>query len=432
MIEKKWSTSLWMCNILAMSFGMTYHSKSETCEPIQLPMCQHMPYNMTRMPNLLHHSSQENAKLAIEQFQPLLEQNCSEVLLFFLCAMYAPICTVNFQKAPIPPCRSVCEKAREGCERIVNDHNISWPDYLDCSHLPRYDRGVCVSPEAIVSSTSKHSLISFFIQIIHNYITLPFTFLYYGPYPPRPEIETNKIPARGTDNNGTRVRKPTGLDPRRRICRCNSKKTRPKRKKFKQGKYAFVIRGRIQQQGIVNNVNTVSRVTVTSVFKNKVVPIVQGTTVDLWTNSTCVCPKLLKHKEYLLIGHEDPATKRLLFLDNSLATIWKPKWEKRIKKWTRKKGRKRCSRRRRKGKKCRKRKGKVDNKIKKRRKIKKNKNIWKNSIGPDMYVSGTKPSSVILSLNNVIWPKSMKIIMSKNVPKDEAEWMGYDATGPTF
>ncbi|KAK3104924.1 hypothetical protein FSP39_013272 [Pinctada imbricata] len=52
--------------------------------------------------------------------------------------------------------------------------------------------------------------------------------------------------------------------------------------------------------------------------------------------------------------------------------------------------------------------------------------------GPDMHVSGTKPSSVILSLNYVIWPKSMKIIMSKNVPKDVAEWVGYDATGTTF
>ena len=28
-----------------------------------------------------------------------------------------------------------------------------------------------------------------------------------------------------------------------------------------------------------------------------------------------------------------------------------------------------------------------------------------------MHVSGTKPSSVILSLNNEIWPKSMKLIM---------------------
>jgi secreted frizzled-related protein 4 len=56
---------------------------------------------MTRMPNLLHHSSQENARLQIEQFKDLVDQKCSDVLLFYLCAMYAPICTVNFQTEPI-------------------------------------------------------------------------------------------------------------------------------------------------------------------------------------------------------------------------------------------------------------------------------------------------------------------------------------------
>ncbi|KAK3089722.1 hypothetical protein FSP39_005898 [Pinctada imbricata] len=47
-------------------------------------------------------------------------------------------------------------------------------------------------------------------------------------------------------------------------------------------------------------------------------------------------------------------------------------------------------------------------------------------------ISGTQPSSVILNLKNVILPKSVKVITSKNVPKDVAGWVGYDATGPTF
>lgn len=164
--------------ILAMvtftiSDGLPFKGRTDICEPIKIPMCQSMPYNMTRMPNLLHHSTQENAVLAIEQFQELLNQNCSDVLLFFLCALYAPICTVYFQSEPIPPCRSVCEKARAGCEQIVNDHNISWPEFLDCSNLPRYDRGVCVSPEAIVSSLpeGKQSLsLSLYLSI---YLSLP-------------------------------------------------------------------------------------------------------------------------------------------------------------------------------------------------------------------------------------------------------------------
>ncbi|KAK7481898.1 hypothetical protein BaRGS_00026924 [Batillaria attramentaria] len=125
----------------------------DKCEPIAIPRCRAMPYNMTRMPNLLHHSTQENARLAFDQFHVLLDQGCSDVLLFLLCAMYVPICTVAFQPEPIPPCRDVCERARAGCEPLMNAYNVSWPEALSCSRLPRYERGVCVSPEAIVTPT---------------------------------------------------------------------------------------------------------------------------------------------------------------------------------------------------------------------------------------------------------------------------------------
>ena len=124
----------------------------DMCEPIAIPMCTNMPYNMTRMPNHLHHSTQENARLAIEPYGELLKQNCSADLLFFLCAMFAPICTPQFQKEAIPPCRSLCEESRRGCEPVMNKYNISWPEDLNCDKLPEYDKGVCVSPDAIVSS----------------------------------------------------------------------------------------------------------------------------------------------------------------------------------------------------------------------------------------------------------------------------------------
>uniref|UniRef100_A0A673JBE9 Secreted frizzled-related protein 3 n=1 Tax=Sinocyclocheilus rhinocerous TaxID=307959 RepID=A0A673JBE9_9TELE len=78
-----------------------------SCEPIRIPMCRSMPWNMTKMPNHLHHSTQANAVLAIEQFEGLLGTQCSPDLLFFLCAMYAPICTIDFQHDPIKPCKSV-------------------------------------------------------------------------------------------------------------------------------------------------------------------------------------------------------------------------------------------------------------------------------------------------------------------------------------
>jgi len=140
--------------INVMTFAVTVEASRglDMCEPIDISMCAGMPYNMTRMPNHLHHSTQENARLAIEPYGELVKENCSADLLFFLCAMFAPICTPNFQKEAIPPCRSVCESSRRGCEPVMNRYNISWPVDLDCDRLPEYDKGVCVAPEAIVSS----------------------------------------------------------------------------------------------------------------------------------------------------------------------------------------------------------------------------------------------------------------------------------------
>ncbi|KAK8738659.1 hypothetical protein OTU49_003992, partial [Cherax quadricarinatus] len=77
---------------------------------------------------------------------------CSDQLEFFLCSMYVPICTVGFANEAIPPCRSVCEAARLGCEPLLAKFNIPWPTNLQCHTLPVYDRGVCITPQAIIAS----------------------------------------------------------------------------------------------------------------------------------------------------------------------------------------------------------------------------------------------------------------------------------------
>lgn len=127
-------------------------ARGAACEPVRIPLCKPLPWNMTKMPNHLHHSTQANAVLAMEQFEGLLGTNCSPDLLFFLCAMYAPICTIDFQHEPIKPCKSVCERARAGCEPVLVRYSHAWPDSLACDELPVYDRGVCISPEAIVTA----------------------------------------------------------------------------------------------------------------------------------------------------------------------------------------------------------------------------------------------------------------------------------------
>lgn len=101
---------------------------------------------------------------------------CSPDLLFFLCAMYAPICTIDFQHEPIKPCKAVCERAKYGCEPVMKRYNHSWPDSLSCSELPLYDRGVCISPEAIVKAEGPGitAFIIYVIFIITLYVTAMF------------------------------------------------------------------------------------------------------------------------------------------------------------------------------------------------------------------------------------------------------------------
>lgn len=79
--------------------------------------------------------------------------------------MYAPICTIDFQHEPIKPCKAVCERAKYGCEPVMKRYNHSWPDSLACSELPMYDRGVCISPEAIVKAEGP-GITTFIISVI--------------------------------------------------------------------------------------------------------------------------------------------------------------------------------------------------------------------------------------------------------------------------
>lgn len=104
------------------------------CEAITIPLCKNIQYNETIMPNLLKHENQEDAGLEVHQFFPLVEVQCSPDLRIFLCSVYAPMCT-SMDRA-IPPCRSLCQSARSGCERLMNQYGFQWPESLDCSKFP--------------------------------------------------------------------------------------------------------------------------------------------------------------------------------------------------------------------------------------------------------------------------------------------------------
>ncbi|XP_041807365.1 secreted frizzled-related protein 3 isoform X3 [Chelmon rostratus] len=243
--------------------------RAASCESVRIPLCRSMPWNMTKMPNHLHHSTQDNAVLAIEQFEGLLGTGCSPDLLFFLCAMYAPICTIDFQHEPIKPCKAVCERAKYGCEPVMKRYNHSWPDSLACSELPLYDRGVCISPEAIVK-------------------------------------------AEGPD-------------------RCRCKTVKMGLKTYLKNNYNYVIRARVRE--VRNRgLEPTAVVEVKEVLKSSLVNIPKETQT-LYYSSSCLCPPLSPGEEYLIMGYENEETSRLLLIDGSIAQKWKDKMSRKVKRW---------------------------------------------------------------------------------------------------
>ncbi|XP_007888301.1 secreted frizzled-related protein 3 [Callorhinchus milii] len=266
--------------------------EAAACEPIRIPMCRSMPWNMTKMPNHLHHSTQDNAVLAIEQYEGLVGINCSPALLFFLCAMYAPICTIDFQHEPIKPCKSVCQRARDGCEPIMRRYNHSWPENLACEEFPMYDRGVCISPEAIVTVDAPETS-------------------------PDIAIHSNGNDCRSTGSDG---------------CKCPTLKLT--QKVYLRNNYNYVIRARVKE--VRNKCHDVATtVQVKEVLKSSLVNIPKET-VTLHTSSACLCPEIRTNEEYIIMGYEDEERARLLLVEGSIAVKWKDRLGKRVKNWDQK------------------------------------------------------------------------------------------------
>ena len=74
--------------------GPIYHE--DVCEAIRVPLCQSnvTKYSITRLPNIMGYMNQDPIIRFTEQqdFLDLIATNCSEHLVFFLCASLVPIC----------------------------------------------------------------------------------------------------------------------------------------------------------------------------------------------------------------------------------------------------------------------------------------------------------------------------------------------------
>ena len=126
----------------------------DQCEPLNteiLPLCKDIAYNETRYPNFLKQKSQKEAAEDTALYLPLIRINCSPVLKLFLCSLYAPPCVKNYSST-LKPCREMCEKAKSGCESIMQKYSVPWPDYIDCWKFPSFN-----GPEACITDENYSS-----------------------------------------------------------------------------------------------------------------------------------------------------------------------------------------------------------------------------------------------------------------------------------
>ncbi|KAF7211770.1 frizzled-3b isoform X1 [Nothobranchius furzeri] len=121
-----------------------------SCEPIRLRMCQDLPYNTTFMPNLLNHYDQQTAALAMEPFHPMVNLVCSADLRMFLCALYAPVCT-EYGRLSMP-CRSICQRAKGECHKLMEVFGVAWPDDMECSRFPDCNKPYPRAEDLLTSS----------------------------------------------------------------------------------------------------------------------------------------------------------------------------------------------------------------------------------------------------------------------------------------
>ena len=112
-------------------------STTYTCENItEIEFCLQVGYGTASFPNYRNQFTQQDANSELLNFYPLVQVVCSNVIVHFLCAVYAPFCDPEKPQFRVPPCRELCQHVRDGCESLVNSFDLTWPPHLECSNYP--------------------------------------------------------------------------------------------------------------------------------------------------------------------------------------------------------------------------------------------------------------------------------------------------------
>ena len=128
------------------------------CQPLKTNMCKGLGYTYVQMPNFMGHKTQQDAGYGIGDYSPLVKNNCSPALRFFLCLLYVPPCvTFVNTELMIPPCRDVCQEARRGCEPILLAAGYRWSEQMNCTRFPTEDEKgkICLSKPKAKTTTGR-------------------------------------------------------------------------------------------------------------------------------------------------------------------------------------------------------------------------------------------------------------------------------------
>ncbi|EDO46597.1 predicted protein, partial [Nematostella vectensis] len=256
-----------------------------TCQPITVPACQSLPYNMTRLPNHLGHTSQRQIEHEINEYSQLISANCSADLVFLLCVYHLPICAVEFEK-PVLPCRSLCRQVKRDCAPIIGQFSDQRSRRnVNCNDMPAYETGVCVQPESFLPHGERLS------------------YTYRWPLKGSPKFSHYQANVRALAHQCS---VPVALDFR----------------SYKQEGYKFAVRAEVVSITYSSSGNRVISVDVKKVLKYSKIKIYRGL-LRLTTNSSCPCPQMETGQTYLITGYENSNGVAHYISQRSYVKVWR-------------------------------------------------------------------------------------------------------------
>lgn len=122
--------------------------------PTKLSYCNNLGMKHFRVPNYLHHGSEEEIRAALHEWEGLLKSRCHRYLEWFFCLLLVPGCNASLPITP-PPCRGFCEALKDLCWIHLKEGHLPIP----CDSLPAED-GVYSCVFVNVSAGNVQGLIS--------------------------------------------------------------------------------------------------------------------------------------------------------------------------------------------------------------------------------------------------------------------------------